>query len=266
MTSNDMVMREEMAQASIPKALGMSAEDVPISLTGLNRKAPPRSLITESPYGDNYTNTRTRARNNAARPIRRQKKSLLPWLLMALSGLGVAAYFYKDQLVFDKKMHIELRTVPEVVTFKMNGVKVDEGTYKKTPLKMNLTPGAYDLEVSRPGYQKELIRFQGQAGETLKPEKIFLKRAPYVPLSQVKIVASTGKIFADVDGHLYDGETPMTVELQSGVQHTLSFHTGDNTSLYKCMFKVDRVDSSSPTVLTVTPPIGTAKARCNIKP
>lgn len=266
LTSNDMVMREEMAQASIPKALGMSAEDVPISLTGLNRKAPPRSLITESPYGDNYTNTRTRARNNAARPIRRQKKSLLPWLLMALSGLGVAAYFYKDQLVFDKKMHIELRTVPEVVTFKMNGVKVDEGTYKKTPLKMNLTPGAYDLEVSRPGYQKELIRFQGQAGETLKPEKIFLKRAPYVPLSQVKIVASTGKIFADVDGHLYDGETPMTVELQSGVQHTLSFHTGDNTSLYKCMFKVDRVDSSSPTVLTVTPPIGTAKARCNIKP
>ncbi|MBC7534031.1 MAG: serine/threonine protein kinase [Oligoflexus sp.] len=269
--TNNEYMREDMPQASVPKGLdarGISSinDDVPISLTGLNRKAPPRSLVTESPYGDNYTNTRTRARNNAARPIRRQKKTMLPWFVLALSGLGAVGYLYKDQLVFDKKMHIELRSFPEVVSLKINGVKVEDGVYQKMPMNLHLLPGVYDLEVSRPGYQKELIRFQGQAGETLKPEKLFLKRAPHIPLNQVKIISKGAKIVVDVDGNLFKGETPLNVELQPNVSHIVIFHTPEDNSIYKCSFRVDRPDAATNVItLMVTPPIGTAKPRCEIK-
>ncbi len=257
-------------QASVPKALDSRSistinDDLPISLTGLNRKTPPRSFVTEAPPGD-HTNSRGKVRNNnPARPIRKQKKSLFPWLLVTLSGLGAAAYYFKDQLVFDKKMHIELRSLPEVVSLKINGVKVEEGSFKKTPIKLNLLPGAYDLEVSRPGYQKELIRFQGQAGDTLRPEKVFLKRVPHIPLNQVRIVATSGKIVVDVDSGLFEGETPLNVELQPGVQHIITFHTSDNSSIYKCPFRVDRPDTVSLTTLMVTPQLGSTKPRCQIK-
>jgi len=261
---------DDQGSASTPKALDSRSistinDDLPISLTGLNRKPPPRSFVTDAPQGD-FTNGRGKVRNgNPARAMRKQKKSMLPFLLIALSGLGAAAYFYKDQLVFDKKMHIELRSLPEVVSLKINGVKVEEGAYKKTPIKLNLVPGAYDLELSRPGYQKELIRFQGQAGETLKPEKVFLKRIPHIPLNQVRIVSTGAKIMVEVDGGLFEGETPLTVELQPGVQHMVTFHTGTNNTIYKCPLNVDRPETVSLTTFMLTPPVGNSKPRCQSK-
>jgi serine/threonine protein kinase len=283
LTSNDQV-REELANAiglgssilssnNLPKALDSKlvagpGEDVPISLNGGIRKSLPRGgMVSDLPYSDNYSNSRGQKPRmpNAARPIRRQKASMLPWLILALGILGTAAYVFRDQLVFDKRMHIELRSSPEVVAFKVNGVKLENGLYVKTPLKLHLVPGTYELEVMRPGYQKETIRFTGQAGETLKPEKFFLKRLPHITLSTVRVLSPSGNIIVDVDGGLFEGETPMSVELQPGVQHSVSFKTMDNETTYKCSFRIDRNDSSSGAILSISPPIGGKKARCDFK-
>ncbi|MBC7658167.1 MAG: serine/threonine protein kinase [Chitinophagaceae bacterium] len=279
MTSSDHI-REDMAQSSassssIPRGLdgrsvaGTQNDDLPISLTGLNRKHLPRNMITDSPYGDNNTNTRGRGRvagnMGPARPIRKQKKSFLPWFVALLAILGGLSYVFKDSLIFDKKMHIELRSLPEVVSLKINGVKVEDGAYQKVPIKLHLRPGAYEVEVSRPGYQKETIRFEGAAGETLKTDKIFLKRMPHVPLNAVKVLSTAGKISVDIDSGLYTGEPPLMIELQPGQSHTVTFHTVDDTSIYKCQFKVDRPETTNVSTLMVTPPVGTAKPRCQFK-
>lgn len=275
LTSNDHV-REEMAIAlnmsvnnassnNLPKGLDskLIGEDVPISLNGRLRKNMPRGMITD--HGQTNSRSQKPRLSNTGRPIRRQKSSMLPWLILALSLLGAAAYFFKDQLVFDKRMHIELRSSPEVVALKINGVKLENGRYVKTPIKLHPLPGTYDLEVTRPGYQKETIRFTGQAGETLKPEKFFLKRLPHITLNILKLVSPTGKLIIDVNGGLYEGETPMNIELQPGVQHGVTFKIPENDTLYKCSFRIDKVDSSGSTTLIVSPPIGAKKAVCQIK-
>ncbi len=282
LTSNEQV-REELANAmglgayvassnnlakADSKLVAAPGEDMPISLNGGMRKGMPRGgMVGDMPYNDSFSNSRGQKprMQNTARPIRRQKASTLPWLILALCILGAAAYVFKDQLVFDKRMHIELRSSPEVVAFKVNGVKLENGLYVKTPLKLHLVPGTYELEVMRPGYQKETIRFTGQAGETLKPEKFFLKRLPHIPLNTVKVMSPTGKIAVDVDGGLFEGETPMSVELQPGVQHIVSFKTLDNETTYKCSFRMDKNESSGNSALLITPPVGTKKARCDFK-
>lgn len=278
LTSNDHV-REEMANAlnmsvsnhssnNLPKALDSKLVpqegDTPISINGGIRKNFPRNMVTDGPYNDHYSNSRgQKPRGAAARPIRRQKASMLPWLILTLLILGAAAYVFKDQLVFDKKMHIELKSSPETVAIKVNGVKLDNGQFVKTPVKLHLLPGVYEVEVVRPGYQSEKIRFSGQAGETLKPEKFFLKRLPHITLNPVKIISPNGKITVDVNSGMYEGETPMNVELQSGVQTIVTFRVPDNDTLYKCSFKLEKDDSGA--ALVVTPPSGGKKARCELK-
>lgn len=248
------------------------AGEGPISLSGQYRKGQqPRSLVTDS-YNDSWTNTRTRGGGGRSAvapmppPARRRRKSNLPLLVIAL-GLGAAALFhFRNDLNFDKKMHVELRTVPEVVNFRINGVKLEDGNYKKTPLKLNLFPGSYELEINRPGYQREVVRFQGQAGETLKPEKVFLKRLPNVALQPVKIMSTSGKIAFSIDAGLYEGEVPETVDLVPGVPHIVTFHAIDNDRAYKCPFRFEKPASAAnmPTLL-ITPPSGNQKPRCQIK-
>lgn len=267
-----------------PKAMGMGIGDarsipeqaeLPISLSGQYRKGtpPPRSLITDNNYNDGWTNTRTRGggqgRSSVAAmppPVRKKQNSKLP-LLIVILGLGAgAAYHFRDEVAFDKKMHVELRTVPDTVSLRVNGVKLEDGNYKKTPLKLGFYPGSYELEINRPGYQREVVRFQGQAGETMKPPKVFLKRLPNVTLQQVKILSTADKIAFDIDGGLFEGEVPATVELLPGSPHIVMFHAVDNNTAYKCPFRFEKPSSpSSIPTLMITPPSGNQKPRCQIK-
>ncbi|MCX6128315.1 MAG: hypothetical protein NTX25_04530, partial [Proteobacteria bacterium] len=175
-------------------------------------------------------------------------------------------YFKRDELVLDKKLHLELRSSPEVITLKVNGLKIYDGAFVRSPVKVHLAPGTYNLEISRPGYQRETIRFQGEAGETLRPEKIFLKKLPHSTLSTLRVLSTGNKVIVDINNGLFEGETPMIVELTPGVMHSVTFHSSDETTQYKCEFKFDRApQAGSAATLVITPPAAGQKAHCQIK-
>jgi len=245
-----------------------AADDKVITLSNSFKKNHPSRLLAidvASQEPGIGTNTRQRPRVVVPQQYpRRAQKNRFPAFLFFLAMIAGAIYYYRDELLADKKLHLELRSSPEVVSLRVNGIKLDDGAYKRTPIKLHLTPGTYELEISRPGFQKELIRFQGHAGETLRPEKVFLKKLPHVALQPVRILSSGSRVYVDVDAGLFEGETPLTVELLPSAPHFVTFKSPDDGALYKCEFRIDR-QSGGMSTLVITPPAGSQKARCQIK-
>jgi len=243
-------------------------DDRTITLSGGFKKNHPSRImvVDQSHQHAESTATRQRPRNNVSPPPRRATRSKIPMILLLVGMLVGVLYFNRDELVIDKKLQIDLRTSPEVITLKVNGVKIYDGAYVKSPVKLRLGPGAYEMEISRPGYQKEVIRFQGDAGETLKPEKIFLKKLPHAQLFPVRLLSSGSKVFVDIDNGLFEGETPLLVELTPGTSHFVTFRAVDESAQYKCEFRIDRQpQSGAPSTLVITPAASGQKARCQIK-
>jgi serine/threonine protein kinase len=243
-------------------------DDRTITLSGgFKKNHPSRIMVVDQGYPQaEGTATRQRPRNHMAPPPRRATRSKLPMILLLLGMLVGVLYFNRDELVIDKKLQIDLRTSPEVVTLKVNGVKIYDGAYVKSPVKLRLAPGAYEMEIGRPGYQREMIRFQGDAGEVLKPEKIFLKKLPHAQLYPVRLLSSGTKVFVDIDNGLFEGETPLLVELTPGMSHFVTFRAVDESAQYKCEFRVDRPPQGGvPSTLLITPAASGQRARCQIK-
>jgi hypothetical protein len=247
---------------------GRLMDDRTITLSGGFKKNHPSRIMAADqtyPYAES-TATRQRPRNSVSPPPKRATRSKLPMALLFFGILVGVLYFNRDELVTDKKLQIDLRTSPEVISLKVNGVKIDDGAYVRSPVKLRLGPGAYEMEISRPGYQKEVIRFQGEAGETLKPEKVFLKKIPNALLYPVRLLSSGSKVIVDINKGLFAGETPLLVELTPGASHFVTFRAADESAQYKCEFRVDRPPQSGvPSTLVITPAVPGQKARCQIK-
>ncbi len=242
-------------------------EERAITLSGgFKKNLPSRIQTVDQAYQAESTATRQRPRNNVSPPPRKATRSKAPMVLLLFGMLLGVLYFNRDELVIDKKLQIDLRSSPEVVSLKVNGIKIYDGAFVKSPVKLRLAPGAYELEISRPGYQREVIRFQGDAGETLKPEKIFLKKLPHVALYPLRLLSSGNKVFVDIDNGLFEGETPLLVELTPGTSHFVTFRAVDESAQYKCEFRVDRPPQAGvPSTLVITPATSGQKARCQIK-
>lgn len=242
-------------------------DDRTITLSGgFKKNHPSRIMVVDQAY-QHAENTATRQRpRNISPPPRKAARSKVPMILLLVGMLVGVLYFNRDELVIDKKLQIDLRTSPEVITLKVNGVKIYDGAYVKSPVKLRLAPGAYEMDISRPGYQKEVIRFQGDAGEVLKPEKIFLKKLPHALLYPVRLLSSGAKVFVDIDNGLFEGETPLLVELTPGTTHFVTFRAVDESAQYKCEFRVDRPPQAGvPSTLVITPAASGQRARCQIK-
>lgn len=218
--------------------------------------------------GAGQTSTRHRRQAVAGPPPRRPQRSRLPYFLFAVGLLLGGSFFLRDIFTLDKKLHLELRTSPEIVGLRINGMKLDENSYRRTPIKLHLGPGTYELEISRPGYQKEVIRFQGNAGEILRPEKVFLKKLPFAALVPLRVLSASEKIAVEINGGLYEGETPLTAELMAATTHNVSFKKAGETTQYKCEFRLERPASNllgASATLLITPPGPGQKAKCQVK-
>ncbi len=268
------IQMEEALSAPALRTVGLrggsiSMNDMSMSrnATGFKKNLPSQPL--EGSFADTgmgVGNT-SKHRRPMGPPPRKASRSRLPLLLFALGMLLGAAFFFRDMLIPDKKLHLELRSSPESVSLKINGVRPEDGGYKRTPIKLSLAPGTYELELSRPGYQKEVIRFQGHSGEILRPEKVFLKKLPFSPLVPVRVLAASDKVLVDIDAGLFEGETPLSVELLPG-NHTATFKVPNEAAQYKCEFKIDRPSSNAPSsnsTLLITAPAPGQKSRCQVK-
>ncbi len=273
MTSTEMPkgmqIEDMMAPQRNGRATAIPIDEKSISVSGSFKRqnASLRMGMPDSTFNEGATNTRQRPRAVIAAPqVRRPPRSRTPLFILLLLVIGGLAYYYRDEFTPDKQLHLELRSLPDIVSLRINGLKWEQGAYKKMPIKLHLNPGSHELELSRPGYQKEIIRFQGNAGEILRPEKIFLKRLPHVTLAPVRIVSSTDKVLIEVDQGLFVGETPLMVELLPNSPHFVQFKTGAEADLYKCDFKFDRQSNpSSVATLLIVPPTGNQKPRCQLK-
>ena len=254
---------DESPRSSQSSKQNLVPDDRSIAISGVFKKIPP-SRITDMNHQVDNTIGRQRTRNHPS-PPRKAKTSKIPMVLLAMGIIAGTLYYNREDLAVDKKLHVELRAFPEVVALKVNGSKLNEGAYEKLPIKLHLIPGTYDLEVSRPGYQHETIHFQGDAGENLKPEKIFLKKLPHVTLYPVRLLSSGIKVQVNIDNGLFEGETPLLVELLPNISHYVTFRSAADSKALKCELKIDRPPLGGGAIsLIITPATSTQKPRCKL--
>ena len=185
-------------------------------------------------------------------------------LLGLIAIIAVAGFFGYKQLVNDQKLHLKINSEPESILISINGKKIHTG-YTKTPAKISLKPGNYQIEFSRPGYQREVMKVRGKSGGTKSLAKVFLKRSPHSNLVPVRIIAPERKLFINIDNGLFRGATPMRVELTPGAKHSITFNSGDRQNkVFKCTFKTVRQGKKGP-ITVVIRPTKQGKGRCNIR-
>ena len=195
-------------------------------------------------------------RNELSKRSRSSRGSQLLGFLVLLVAIGGVYLYRTGGQLFDDKMHFELKASPEVITLAINGKSLNHGSYTRTPVKLHLKPGSYQLTVARPGYQSKIIDFQGNAGDTIAPPLVNLERKSGGVLMSVRILAKDKRVYVNVDGGLAKGATPLFVpNLQAGVSHTLSFSTSDTDGkkVLRCLFKPLAVNEANVYTVTIDP-------------
>ena len=264
--------------ASLDGAAPVSVGAIDHSGTGINRS-------TVQPITTNHTgaiNTGFHSGTNAGRrrnvtqtrgaiphPVYKQSKAkrkrdtkmiILGALLLA-SGL---AFLLWQNVLKESKLSLKISTDPKSVLISINGRRVHSG-YTRTPKKVSLKPGNYQLEISRPGYKSEKVKVRGKSGGARSLPKVFLKKLKNSRLVPIRIIAPDKKLFVNVDDGLFRGGTPLKAELLSGERHSISFTSSDRKKkIYKCNFIATRSNKSNPLTIIIRPNLQ-GKNRCLVK-
>jgi hypothetical protein len=271
--SEDSALRAPVTKTGESRASSaLPGDDRMISLnTGVRKTMPPRAgMPGESSFRDAGgiagTSTRTRPRP-VAHTVRHAKRKSFPVFLFLAAAILGALYYLKEEGFFDsfrntKKLQVELTTVPEVVSIKVNGVALDGSNYKHTPVRLYLAAGTYEIEISHPGYQKETIRISGAEGEPLKLDKIYLKRLSHVDLVPVRIESPGNRWLININDGLFEGETPLRVDLLPDYKHSMTFRSQQDGKYFRCEFTARRTGGTVQPIVIIPPPQKGAKARC----
>ena len=165
------------------------------------------------------------------------------YISVAILAFVLTFLYIIGDLVFDQKMHLELRTIPDVISLQINGKKLKKGIYIKTPIKLNLAPNKYQLTLTRPGYHPEIIDFQGAAGDYLKTDVIKLKKLPGRKFVAVKFISPGKKTYVNISNGLYKGNPPLVANLLYGETHaiTVAFHHRGKKKLSRCSFNTENI-------------------------
>ena len=161
----------------------------------------------------------------------------VPLKTILVAGLlAIGGFLYMHRFA-DNKLHIELHAVPNVVSLKINGQKINKGAFARTPLKLNLKPGKYKVVVNRPGYRPAVFDVQGDRGEYVRPKKVVLKKLNGSQLVQARFISASEKLYVNLNNGFYKGTVPFTAELMTGATYSLSFISKSNKRPQKCTFK-----------------------------
>ncbi len=270
--SEDSALRAPITKTGESRSVSaLPGDDRMISLTtGVRKTMPPRAgMPGESSFRDGGaigTSTRTRPRP-VAHTVRHSKRKGFPVFLFLIAAFVGALYYLKEEGFFEsfrntKKLQVELTTVPEVVSLKVNGVALDGSTYKHTPVRLYLAAGTYEIEISHPGFQKETIRISGAEGEPLKLDKIFLKRLSHVDLVPVRVESPGNRWLININDGLFEGETPLRVDLLPDYKHSMTFRSQQDGKYFRCEFTARRNAGTIQPIIIIPPPQKGAKARC----
>ena len=183
---------------------------------------------------------------------------------LALSALLAVLLLLVFQTTQKKpKLNLRISSAPDTVSISINGKKIRSG-YTKTPAKVSLKPGNYQIQLSRPGYESKTITVRGKAGGARSLAKINLKKRKNVRMVPVNIRSGNKKLFYRIDDGLFRGKTPSQVSLLSGRKHSITYSTGEQgKAMFKCTFTANRKRGGLQTVTVVTRSNG--KSRCVVK-
>lgn len=173
--------------------------------------------------------------------VARRRRSGFTGPLMMFIALAAAAFWYVEkQTPSDNKMHFELHALPSPVLLNLNGKKLKNGQFIRTPITLDLPVGKYQLKVERPGFLTETINFQGSAGDILKPAPLQLQSDTSSIMINLNIVSSQQKLLVNFDNGLARGTTPLQIEdVKTDMVHSISFMPADGPDRrpLRCTFR-----------------------------
>ncbi len=197
------------------------------------------SSISSAPVGTNSARHSPPKLINLKVSRRRRSGFGMPLILFAALAAGVF-FFVEKQSPSDNKMHFELRALPSPVLLNLNGKKLKNGQFIRTPITLDLPIGKYQLRVERPGFLTETVNFQGNAGDVLKPAPLALQPDASSIMIDLNIVSAQQKLLINFDNGLARGTTPLQVkDVKTNMVHSISFMPADGPDRrpLRCTFR-----------------------------
>ncbi len=270
-------IKETLSQIHVKPAtnpqIEMSSSEIEHQ-TGIHRSTikpiPNTGALSQPLKSKPTTSIQSANKNSVQQPVYRRQPNkknrdnkFLGFLFMILLAFG--GYWFAKKYILDQKLHLKLEAEPDSVLISINGKKIHDG-FTKTPAKLTLKPGTYSLELSRPGYQREIIRIKGRPGEVKAIPKVTLKKLIQSNLVPIRVLSPDKKLFINVDNGLYRGTTPMRIELTPGSKHSITFNAGDKQRrVLKCTFKATPPLNGKSLTVLIRPNNRLGKGRCVIK-
>lgn len=214
-------------QLAAPSGLKVSGQNVgrstfntptPANTSLSNSRISPVSKIGAPPISSEARSQRPQVPTNRSPYSGKHKiatkksgfKSPIQIIAIAIAVLAIA--FISKQFLFNRTANaiVSFRVSPSNVQITVDGVKLENGDYIKTPTVLNLKPGKHVVKVSRSGYQTTSWKFNISPGEKTKKLDLALKRT--APVSPVKISISGAKsAYIDINDGLFTGNAPVKI-------------------------------------------------------
>ncbi len=121
-----------------------------------------------------------------------------------------------------QKQHFDLSLLPawSEVSFRTEpagaAVSINGEAQGHTPLTLELLTGQYTILFSKETYSNSRIQLEVPAGDTLKPETIVMTLAP----ATLELTSSPQGGTVTIDS-VFQGQTPLTLKLDSTIEHTV---------------------------------------------
>jgi hypothetical protein len=154
------------------------------------------------------------------------RRSVLITLTAFVWAAALSASFGRFKFAARAPIVVNLATRPEAVKVLVDGKKLFEGRYVKTPVKLEIAPGKRRLKIMREGYVAHVVSIEGQAGEEFKMEDVVMARQANAALVDVSVESQgSDQLYVEIDEGLASGQTPLEADdLMAGHEHVLAIY------------------------------------------
>jgi hypothetical protein len=122
-----------------------------------------------------------------------------------------------------ERIQVDLHTNPPKAAVKINGTP----TKNMTPMKLNLVPGSYEIEVTLDGYKSNVFTLNIESGAAAMKKDLELEPISKAGLMTVSIAVQPVASMITVDGVAYPGKRTVNVaNMDPNAPHKISIEAG----------------------------------------
>lgn len=242
--------------------LEMSIKARQAEATPVTRSPTPTSTYTRNTQPQRQFHTRNSQQSAGYTPkagqynASRKSSSGVLKTLFSIALIAAIAFgsYYTYDLMYGKNLHII--SAPNRVEIYLNKIKLFNGKYVDTPLKLRLTPGKHELIVNRAGYYAKKYKIDGDKLQGSITQKVALNLNKKYDRSSVEITSrpANSKLRISINNGMFEEYTPFrTAGLRFNKIHSVVAYPNYplRDDAIRCNFRATSKDALKPLQITI---------------